>query len=161
MSKKEAAVTRAELDINEAGTILGDVMKRHATVDASGAITIAKEAQAQLLEAGNNTPAEQKKQQDYNSHLNTAAHLTLVELGVPHLAKHPELKEVSIVVQNGRDQISAVLHRETTSRNPATGETSTIQGAVRGKYRTYGTTNSRGDLKKVLDYGKRLADSLL
>jgi len=160
MSKKEV-VTRESLDVNDAIGKLADVMKSHATVDASGSLTINKDAATALLDAGGNSAAEQKKQQDYNSHFTSAAHLTLVELGVPHLAKHPELKEVSIVVNNGRDQVSAVLSRETSNRNPATGETTVVNGAIRGKYRSFGSTNSRGDLKKVGDYGKRLADSLL
>lgn len=152
--------TREGLELNTVALQLADLIKKNAVVEG-GSISVPKDAYPELLAAGGVTAAEERKVQDFHAHLTTATALAGGELGVAHLKKHKDLKEVSIVLNAGKDQISATIAREGQSRNPATGETSTVYGQARVRYRTFGSVAGRGNLKTTTDHIRRMAEAEL
>lgn len=110
--------TREGLDnLHETAAKIADLVAKHGVIEGSD-ITLPKPIYAELLAAGGVTAAEERKIQDYHTHLTTGVHLGGAELAIPHMAKHPDLKDMSITVNAGKDQISVTYQRETQSRNP-------------------------------------------
>ncbi len=151
---------RADLKVNDNILALADAIKREAVVDASGVITVPKDFYEKTLPEGISL-TEVKKLQAHNSELVSAGVIALGELAVPHLGKHADLKEASISITAGRDELSAVLTRNKQQRNPQSGETTEVYGSTAVKWRTTGTAGSRGSLATSRQYVLGLASKSL
>jgi hypothetical protein len=147
---------RADLKVNDSILALADAIKQNAVVDATGVISVPKDFYEKNLPEGISI-ADVRKLQAHNSELVSAGVIALGELGVPHLKKHKDLTEATIVIDAARDQFSAGLVRLKSQRNPATGETTDVYGSTSARWRTTGTAGSRGSLKASRDYVLGLA----
>lgn len=142
---------RDGLNVNENILKLADAIKADATVDPSGVISVSKEFYEKSLPEGIEL-SQVRKIQEHNSNLVSAGALALGELGVPHLKKHKDLEQVSLVINAGRDQLSEQMQRSKQVRNLQTGETKDVYGAISAKWRVTGTAGSRGSLKATRDH---------
>jgi nucleoid DNA-binding protein len=117
-----------------------------------GTITIDADAYVQTLPAGINVDTL-KQVSEHNAIFYPAITKAFGEKAIKHMAKTKGLEDMSIDVPlYNKDKFSLTIDRESTGRNPKTGEPIISYGKARPSLTIYEASGSRGQMKAVREH---------
>lgn len=128
-----------------------DAIKGMAQISDDGKITFEQNAYLNDLPDGL-TEEHIKKLGDHHSIVFPAMVKVAGDLAIPYLAAHSEAEKVEFVAPGtGHNKFSGTINRDTERRNPSTGETTTVHGAVRTTWTDIGAKGSGSVMKHITD----------
>ena len=148
-------------DITEKTQKVSEILQKGMTVDATTGINeIKPEAFDDALKAMDVTMDEVTKVSDARDHIYNGFQDACATVAIDTMKKHKKLQQVKTEQGFYKDVMSSTVLREQESPL-GDGGTKTVKGAIKDSYRVNGAVKTRGDLKKIKQKARSLADEVL